>query len=214
MKRSRRGSPPVVNARTSLLGAALDELRFGRARTLNLRETLPTPEAAVARTEAWLRERQVARAGEVLVITGRGNSSPGGVSPVREAVCRLFRQLTRRGVIAGVQEHTPGSFVVRLAPLTRLFEAPRSRRHPTPPPVADPQALAGLPEDTRRALRTLAERSLDALGVRRPTPAQVEREMEKQFALLAAGVAVAAGPERERRLHRAIEAALWELEEG
>ncbi len=66
--------------------SALDEARFGMQRTLNLRESLPTVADAVARAEAWLRERQVTITGEVLIVTGRGKGSPGGVSVVREAI--------------------------------------------------------------------------------------------------------------------------------
>src|ERR1041385_4159950 len=98
------------------LRQAFDEARFGAQRTLNLRESLPTPEAAAARTEAWLRQQQVDRADEVLIITGRGNQSEGGVSIVRDAVERLLYALRRRGVIETHREHSPGSFVVRLAP--------------------------------------------------------------------------------------------------
>jgi hypothetical protein len=113
--------------RTGLKGLrqAFDEVRFGAQRTLNLRESLPTPEDAAARTEAWLRQRQVDRAEEVLIITGRGNQSEGGVSLVRDAVVRLLHVLKRRGVITGHQEHTPGSFVVTPAPLSALWESPR-----------------------------------------------------------------------------------------
>ncbi|HMG01065.1 MAG TPA: hypothetical protein VK560_07455, partial [Gemmatimonadaceae bacterium] len=48
---------------------ALDEATFGLKNILNLRESLPTAADARFRVEAWLRERQVSRAGEVLVIT-------------------------------------------------------------------------------------------------------------------------------------------------
>ena len=68
------------------LRQAFDEVRFGAQRTLNLRESLPTAEDAVARAESWLRQRQVDRADEVLIITGRGNQSEGGISVVREAL--------------------------------------------------------------------------------------------------------------------------------
>src|SRR5690606_4516849 len=92
--RARGGSPEPADRGTAPgPGNAFDELRFGRERILNLREILPTPEVATARAESWLREQQVAGAREVLVITGRGNSSPGGVSPVREAVLRLCTRL-------------------------------------------------------------------------------------------------------------------------
>src|SRR5262252_4615910 len=99
------------------LRQAFDEVRFGAGRTLNLRASLPTADAAIARAEAWLRQQQVENVDEVLVITGRGNNSEAGVSVVREAVIRLFHVLKRRGVVLGHQEHTPGSFVVTLAPV-------------------------------------------------------------------------------------------------
>ena len=79
---------------------AFDEAQFGLKNTLNLRESLPTAADARFRTEAWLRERQVSRAGEVLVITGRGNQSPNGISPVREAIVSLLPLLRRRGVVS------------------------------------------------------------------------------------------------------------------
>src|SRR4051794_3816358 len=107
------------------LRQAFDEVRFGAQRTLNLRDTLPTAADAVARTEAWLRQQQVERAEEVLIITGRGNQSEGGVSVVRDAVIRLLLVLKRRGVVRGHDEHTPGSFVVTLADVSALWESPK-----------------------------------------------------------------------------------------
>src|ERR1041384_4928243 len=130
------------------LRQAFDEVRFGTQRTLNLRESLPTPDAAAARAEAWLRQQQVDRAEEVLIITGRGNQSEGGVSVVREAVIRLLHVLKRRGVIAGHEEHTPGSFVVMLAPISALWESPkRNRGRGVAPPPKTPPSLEDLDEE-------------------------------------------------------------------
>ncbi len=193
------------------LQTAFDEARFGPSRTLNLRESLPTVDQAVARAESWLRERQMARAGEVLVITGRGNASPGGVSAVREAVYKLLGSLRRRGVLTAVEEHTAGSFVVRLAPVSKLFEAPQSKRHPVQPLPPDPRALAALDQGTRRLLRTLAERTLDALAMRAPLPSIVAAEMETQFAHLSAGLGDAT--DREAALRAAIQRAIDELDD-
>jgi hypothetical protein len=199
MKSPRRGVPLTG------LRQAFDEVRFGGARTLNLRQWLPTADAATMRTEAWLRQQQVEQAEEVLIITGRGKHSAEGVSVVREAVIRLLHSLKRRGVVAGHEEHTPGSFVVRLAPMRELFEAPRRRRdRKTPLPVAPP-SLDALDDETRALLRDLAERAIDALGVREREPF-VEGEMLKQFGALAAGLPP--GPGRESRLRAAIRAAL------
>lgn len=212
MKRGRRGTPLVVSSRTSRLGRALDELRFGAGRTLNLRDSLPLPDEAVRRAEAWLREMQVSRADEVLVITGRGNNSPGGVSPVREAVRTHLGRLRRMGVVESFHEHTAGSFVVRPAPLGSLFAAPRSRRHEAQMPAQPAAALQGLGDDVRRRLNTLAVRSLESLGIASPTAAQVERELERQFSLLAAGLPESG--DRERRLLAAIRDAIRDLDDA
>jgi len=165
---------------------AFDEARFGPARTLNLRDSLPTGAEAVRRADVWLRAKQVERAGEVLIITGRGSGSIGQVPVVREAVRKLLATLKRRNVVAGMSEHTPGSFVVQLASMRALFEAPRRSRSAEPPP-ANPGTLAGLPEDTRARLRLLATYSLEALGVAR-SETLIEREMLRHFAFLSASL--------------------------
>jgi hypothetical protein len=199
------------------LKEAFDELHFGPERTLNLRAERPTGQQAVARAEAWLRERQVAKAGEVLVITGRGSGSEDGVPVVREAIVRLLASLRRRNVVAEVREHTAGSFVVRLAPVRALFEAPRRRREPAPAAVADPDALTGLADETRALLRLLAAHALDALGVhpagrvRGTNERFLQDEMVRQFAALS--VAIPAGPDRELQLRAAARRALEEYEE-
>ena len=183
------------------LHRALDEARFGRERTLNLRATLPRPKDAEARCEAWLRERQVAKSDELLIITGRGINSWDGESVVREAIVRLLGSLRRRGVVDAWHEHTPGSFVVTVAPIRALREAPRrsgQRRRIT----TDPVALRGLPPGTRSRLRELAQLALEQLGIR-DTDAFLEDEMVSQFTELARGVPE--GPDRERRLLAAIE---------
>ena len=195
------------------LWQAFDDARFGSRRTLNLRATLPTAAEAAARTEAWLRDQQVAAAGEVLIVTGRGNQSAGGVSPVREAVIRQLHSLRRRGVVAGHMEHTPGSFVVTLAPMQALIEAPRrSRERAAPVKPAAPPSLDSLGDDTRLLLRNLAERVLDSLGVQDRTPF-MQGEMLRQFGILARSVDPdAKGDMREAALQRAIRRALDEYE--
>lgn len=188
------------------LRQAFDEARFGAKRTLNLRESLPTPEDAVARTETWLRQQQVDRAEEVLIVTGRGNQSEGGVSVVRDAVLRLLHVLKRRGVITAHEEHTPGSFVVVPAPLSALWESPRRNRgRGIAPPPATPPSLEDLDEDTRVNLRNLAERALEGLGLK-DTAAFLQGEMLRQFGAIAATIGDAPG--REERLRTAIRAAL------
>jgi len=160
---------------------AFDEARFGQKNTLNLRESLPTAADARFRTEAWLRERQVSRAGEVLVITGRGNQSPNGISPVREAILALLPLLRRRGVVSEWREHSPGSFVVRLGSITSLLDAPRRKRDSkSSRPVSNPKSLEGLESSTLSLLRRLAIRSLESLGIREPA-AFIEAEMLSKF---------------------------------
>jgi hypothetical protein len=190
---------------------AFDESEFGPRNTLNLRESLPSAADAKFRVQAWLRERQVGGATDVLIITGRGNQSPNGVSPVREAVLGLMPSLRRRGIISEWKEHSPGSVVVKLASIKALLEAPRRRRHReeslTSPP---PQTLQNLDPATIELLRRLAIRSLESLGVRDPEDF-VEEEMLAKFNSLAAGVR--AGVEGEVRLRAAINSALDQLDD-
>lgn len=190
---------------------ALDEARFGPDRTLNLRASLPTAQEAETRTENWLRERQVAGVAEVLIITGRGNASAGGHSVVRAAIEKLLRTLRRRGVVDDVVQHTPGSFVVLLAPMRRLWEAPRRQRDKAPRPApAEAAALTGLAPETIELLRALARQSLHRLGV-----GDAERfladEMATQLAALVRGLPE--GADREARLRDAIARALHDDEQ-
>ena len=191
---------------------AFDEAQFGHNNTLNLRESLPTAADARFRTEAWLRERQVSRAGEVLVITGRGNQSPNGISPVREAIVALLPLLRRRGVVGEWSEHSPGSFVVKLASITSLLDAPRRKRDNrlSRTEESNPKSLEGLESSTLLLLRKLAIRSLESLGIREPD-AFVEAEMQSKFNSLAGGIAP--GQEGESRLRDAISAAIDHLDE-
>lgn len=191
---------------------AFDEARFGRERTLNLRAHLPTGEQAAEWVERWLRERQVAQSDEVLIVTGRGNASEGGVPVVREAVARRLASLRRRNVVESVAEHTPGAFVVRLAPLRALFEVPKRRREPTVRTREDPAALAGLAADTLALLRQLALSSLDALGVRRPGEKYVKEEILRQFVALSASLP--GDGDREAALREAIRRTLDEYDEA
>jgi hypothetical protein len=201
------------SAKKSLEGVwkAFDDATFGPRNTLNLRELLPTQAEARRRTEAWLRERQVSRAKQVLVITGRGNNSPAGISMVREGVMGLLAVLRRRGVVAEWAEHSPGSFVVKLAPISAMLEAPRRKRDRTVAPKASaPQSLDALEPATVELLRELAVRSLDSLGVKDPS-SFLESEMLAKFNLLAASVTP--GTESEERLRRAIASALDQLDD-
>jgi hypothetical protein len=190
------------------LQQAFDEVRFGAERTLNLRASLPTGAEAAKRLDGWLRQHQVQQSDELLVITGRGNNSEDGVSVVREATIRVFHELRRKGVVREFIEHTPGSFVVTLAPMSAMLEAGKRRREQqAPPPPASPPTLAALDHGTRDLLRVLAERSLDALGVRERGPF-VESEMLRLFGMLASSAGD--GPDREQRFRAAIDSAMRE----
>jgi hypothetical protein len=208
----RQGGRPLSGLRD-----AFDEVRFGKSRTLNLRESLPTAAEAVARAEAWLRQQQVQHSGgdapgEVLVITGRGNNSEGGVSVVRSAIEGLIHRLKQRGVVQGHEEHTAGSFVVTLAPVKALWTVPAPRQTVAEPPPPDPPSLDALDRETRLLLRQLAERSLEQLGVRGDRDRFIEGEMVRQFSALSATLAATGSRDRERFLRAAIRRALEEYD--
>lgn len=188
---------------------ALDEVRFGRDRILDLHAHHPAADEAADRADRWLRQRQVQRAGDVLVITGRGAHSTDGVSVVRQVVLRRLQALKRIGVVAAITEHNAGSFLVTLASVRSLIEAPKRRRGPAPARRADPPSLAELSSDTRESLRALAHRALEALGVQDPTVEYVEDEMLHQFGRLAASTAARGD---EAHLRAAIARALEEFE--
>jgi hypothetical protein len=169
--------------------AARERARFGPLRTLNLRSSMPTGDESAARVESWLRSKQVELSGEVLVITGRGTGSIGGVPVVKERTMRVLNRLRRLGVIQGFAEDTPGSFIVMLAPLRSLLEAPARRKTSTPAATRRGPNISGLKTQTRDRLSYLAERSLNALGVRSPSAAQVSEEMQRQFSIIARSAA-------------------------
>lgn len=193
------------------MSSAFDELRFGRENTLDLRSSLPTGAAAAQRAEAFLRERQVASAPAVLVITGRGNQSAGGIAIVRPAVEAALARLRRGGVVSGWQEHTPGSFVVTPAPIRALFEAPKRHGTVTEETPTEGAALAGLDASTDQALRLLAIRALQALGA--PTDEMfVHDEMQRQYTALCQSIPP--GSDREALLRAAATRALDELDDA
>jgi hypothetical protein len=186
---------------------ALDELRFGPQRTLNLREGLPTAIDAVRRAENWLREQQMHGANEVLVITGRGSQSIAGVAVIRGAVEKLLFSLRRRGVVMSHSDHNPGAFAVKLAPIRSLVDAPARRRE-----TAQPRAsvtIQGLSAETTALLRELAERSLDGLGVL-ATDDNIEDEMHRH--LRAMVPALPGGDDMETHLLSALRAAIAEYD--
>ena len=195
---------------------ALDEIRFGPTRTLNLRSSLPSAADAVKRTDSWLRTKQIEGVREVLVITGRGNQSYARVPVVREAVRRLLHMLSTRGVVLDHNEHSPGAFAVRLTPLSAARSKPGVdgvTADDSSAPVAPP-TLDGLSAATREQLRLLATGTFQILGVRDPSPQFIHDEMVRQCSELAAtlppGLSAA---EQEQRLAGAIERALRRLDD-
>jgi hypothetical protein len=189
---------------------ALDEAAFGAERILNLREMLPTAVEARAKTDVWLRSRQVMKPQEVLIITGRGNQSVGGVGIIRQEILGMLPSLRRRGVVESWKEHTPGSIIVKLAPMSALLLASKRRRDGSNamPEEADPKSLGALDSKTLKLLRQLAVQNLESLGVNDSRP-YVEQEMVRTFSALAASVP--AGENREERLNAAIRRAIDEV---
>lgn len=186
---------------------ALDELRFGFQRTLNLRDGLPSAADAAKRADRWLREQQVRGSSEVLVITGRGSHSPGGIPVIRQEVERLLRSLRRRGVVASHAEHNPGAFAVKLAPIRSMVEALPRTRDPVHAPETAP--LHGLSSETMELLRELAELSLDALAVK-PDASTVDDEIHRQLRAIAP--ALRGGPGLDRELRAVLRTAIGEYD--
>jgi hypothetical protein len=206
MKKRRDDGRPKAQLRA--LWQALDEAAFGADRTLNLRESLPTAAEARSRAETWLRARQVTRAEEVLVITGRGNQSIGGIGVIRQEILAMLPSLRRRGIVESWREHSPGSLVVKLAPLSTLIGAGRRRRDAgAPSSVQQNAGLTGLDPETHRVLRQLALHNLDSLGVN-ASDQFLGDEMARIFSTLIASVGDV--PDREVALRSAISNALEE----
>jgi len=185
-----------------------DELRFGPQRTLNLRDGLPAAAEAVQRAERWLREQQVKGRKEVLIVTGRGSQSVGGIAVIRPAVEKLLFSLRRRGVVATHRDHNPGAFAVELAPIRALAEAsPRRRERASASPPQ--REIAGLTRETTGLLRDLAERSLNALGVT-GGEADIADEMQRHLRMIAPGLS--SGPRMEHQLRDVLRAAIAEYD--
>ena len=200
-----RKQPPVATT------AAFERMRFGPLRTLNVRASKLTRQESAARVEAWLRSKQVELTGEVLVITGRGAGSVDGVPVVKEATQKVLNRLRRLGVIESYGEDTPGSFIVSLAPLRALLEAPARRRNPAPAPIRRLPPIEGLRPATRDRLRYLASRALDALGLKEPSNSQLDGEMARQFSMIVR--TAPAGIDGDKWLDGAITRALREYAE-
>jgi hypothetical protein len=191
--------------------ASLERARFGPLRTLNVRASMLSGEESARRVESWLRSKQVEITGEVLIITGRGSGSIGGVPVVKEATQRVLARLRRAGVIQTFGEDTPGSFVVQLATIRSLLEAPKRREKHQPASPRKTSGIQGLRSETRNQLRYLAGRAIDALGVKKATESQINVEMERQFSVIVRTAPT--GVDTDKWLESAISRALIEYAE-
>lgn len=192
--------------------ASVERALFGPLRTLNVRASMLSGEESAARVEAWLRSKQVELSGDVLVITGRGAGSLGGIPVVKDATRRVLNRLKRLKVIVAYGEDTPGSFIVTLAPLRALLEAPARRSTPAPAPPRRKPGILGLKSETRDRLRYLASYAIHALGVKTASESQLESEMERQFSLIAR--TAPAGIDADKWVDSAITRALREYAES
>jgi len=174
--------PEEMKSRPS---SSLERLRFGPLRTLNVRASKLSGQESAARVESWLRSKQVELTGEVLVITGRGAGSLEGIPVVKDATRLVLNRLRRLGVIESYGEDTPGSFIVSLAPLRSLLEAPARRRTRETPPARKLPGIQGLKPETGERLRSLATRAIDALGVKDASDSVIAGEMVRQFSMIA-----------------------------
>jgi hypothetical protein len=105
----------------------------------------------------------------------------------------MMPSLRRRGIVESWREHSPGSIVVKLAPTSSLFSAPKRRRDSSPEKkVGIEQSISGLEQETITLLRQLALSNLDALGVENAEPF-VRAEMARSFSILSGAI-----PEGER----------------
>jgi hypothetical protein len=168
-------------------------------------------EDSARRVESWLRSKQVELTGEVLIITGRGAGSIGGLPVVKEATQKVLARLRRAGVIQSFGEDTPGSFVVLLASIRSLLEAPKRREKTRSPAPRKTAGIHGLKTETRDKLRYLAGRAIDALGVKKPSDSQLNTEMERQFSMIVRTAPM--GVDADRWLESAIARALMEYAE-
>src|SRR5207237_1302702 len=117
-----------------------------------------------------------------------------------------LRALKRRGVVESHREPADGSFVVRLAAVPALWEAPRrTRARGSAIQPANPASLDALDADTLALLRQLAQRSLETLGVA-DEPGFLTREMLRHLSAVADSIGT--GASRDVKLRAALEAAL------
>lgn len=193
---------------------AFDEIQFGAGRTLNLRDALPTGADARFQADNWLRQRHAESSEPVLIVTGRGKGSPGGVPVIKEEIIALLHTLRRKGVVRSWQEHSPGALVVQLATVTDLLSAPArhrdsKREDQSLARASDPPGLAGLDPETLKLLRSLSERTIADLGIRNAEEL-LESEMLHKLSVLVPGLPESG--DREAALRAVIIRAIEEMD--
>lgn len=119
---------------------------------------------ARVRAELWLRDRAAGGDRTVVVVTGRGNRSPG-LPVLRGEVEDLLARL--RGDIVTGWEHTDGGGGFRVTLRPAPSSLPRS-----------PRSAAGPPRGTPPELRRRAEEALSELGIA-PTPELLAAEIRR-----------------------------------
>ena len=120
----------------------------------------------------------------------------------------MLPALRRKGIVESWREHTPGSLVVKLAPVTSLLGVGKRRRDgQTPKPPIDLALLEGLSPETVSLLRQLAISSLSSLGIE-ATDSFVNKEMIRVFSTVIPSVPH--GTDREEALRIAIISAIDE----
>lgn len=125
---------------------------------------------------------------------------------------KTLHALRRAGVVESFASDTPGSFVVALASVRSMLEAPVRRRDDPAPMRRRAPSIEGLNATTSERLRQLALRSLESLGMPDPPPSAVTDEMERQFSRLVRGAPAATGT--DKWLDSALDRAIAEYEEA
>jgi hypothetical protein len=125
-----------------------------------------TADEARGRAEGWLRARAAAGERTVVVVTGRGNRSRGGLSVLRPEIELLLEGLRGATVESWDATDGGGGFRVHL--------------RPPPAPAASRAAAeaASLARQHPPELRRRAEESLAELGIT-PTPALLRAEIRR-----------------------------------
>jgi hypothetical protein len=140
------------------------------------------------RAEAWFREQQATVGGEVLLLIASGDSLDESTRADREAVLLLMYSLRRRGVVAAYAERRAGAFMVELAPVSAMVNAPargrRTRMKTAPPAAQNIPSLTDLDPESLALLGDLATRALEGLGIVH-TEEFLADEMSRQLGAIA-----------------------------